>query len=74
MPSLRLFRACYRLKADGWTTPRFERVALPAAGGMEDQPALVLEQLDLIETVTNDLLAQLTAEHRKRKPSDERSG
>lgn len=59
---LDLYRSCYAIRAAGFTV-RYERVALPCAGGAAEQPAKEMVALEVIDRVMNELLV----EHLKRK-------
>ena len=52
---------------DGFTgAMHFERVALPAAGGVSDQPARTMEALDVLESVALAVMHERAKErHRK---------
>lgn len=45
---------------------RYERVALPSAGGLYDQPARDMEALDVLEATANAVLWEQAQERRTR--------
>lgn len=45
---------------------RFERVALPRAGGLYDQPARDMEALEVLEATANAVVAEQAKERRAR--------
>ena len=55
-PWLALFAACYQVRSNGAGAVWFERVALPAAGGVLEQPAKELMVLEHLEAVATELL------------------
>lgn len=62
------FDACYRVASDGFSgRVAFERVVLPHAGGVLDQPARLMESLQLIEAVASEELAADVAAYRRQK-------
>lgn len=65
---LALFDITYTLRVTGLGGVQWERVALPAVGGIEDQPAVDLLALDWIARVWNGWLA----EQRPRRAAGER--
>lgn len=71
--ALTLFDECYRPRRGDSGEVRFERVALPCAGGVLDQPAKVLAMLGWVERWQNDELRRAVVEHRrnKREQTDE---
>ncbi|MCK5642357.1 MAG: hypothetical protein KAJ19_16235, partial [Gammaproteobacteria bacterium] len=62
-----LFAHTHRVKSDGWTgAVNVERVALPAAGGIADQPARTLQALDVLEQTTVTIIKEQIRCGRKR--------
>lgn len=57
--------------SDGWIA--WERTALPVAGGIEDQPAKVMEAMALIAREENALI-QRAQKEAKAKRQSERNG
>lgn len=65
---LAAFDACYRVGVVGSGLLRYERIALPEAGGVLEQPAMVMEALDEMERIANE---ELAADARARRPTGE---
>lgn len=64
---LELFRQTHRLRVDGLSgSVRYERIALPRAGGVYDQPAQEMEALEVLEATATAVLHEQMAERRKR--------
>lgn len=55
---LGLFALTHELRSAGPGVVRYERVALPVAGGVADQPARTLEALNVIRHAWNGYIAE----------------
>jgi hypothetical protein len=68
---LTLFRHAYEMTSNGFGAMWFRRIALPASGGIEDQPAKVMQQLAWVESLENAILAEQAREKRQADESDD---
>jgi hypothetical protein len=69
--TIALFDLCYKPAIDGFSgTPKIDLVSLPAAGGMQDQPARVMQDLTMLEDVARDELREDLEDYRRKKNSD----
>lgn len=69
--ALGVFRYTYGIQV-GYASYWFERRALPAPGGVGDQPALVMQQLDVLERVQNAVIAEDSKRRKKKAPVEKR--
>lgn len=61
----------YQLRVDAFTgSAWFERVALPFAGGVYEQPAREMEALAVLESVATEVLHEQMKESRGRATQD----
>jgi len=71
-----IFHQTHQVRVDGLSGyVRFERTALPVAGGLYDQPARDMEALSVLEAVAAAVIDEQTKERRareKRKPKPRR--
>ncbi len=66
-----MFDLCYEPVLDAYKPARFERKALPVAGGMEDQPAYLMQALNAIESWSTDELNEDIREFKQRRETDD---
>ena len=63
-----MFGHTHELRADGLTgSLRFERVALPVAGGITEQPAKTMQALAVLESVALAVMSEQAKERRSRE-------
>ena len=68
-----LFRYTHAYRVDALTgEERFERVALPYAGGVAEQPVKTMEALDELERVATTLLTERSKDRELRRKAAER--
>jgi hypothetical protein len=65
--ALELFDLCYTPILREGVAPHYERVALPSSGGMEEQPARLMQELTLIEGYANSELIEDVKDYRRRR-------
>jgi hypothetical protein len=65
--ALAVFAATYGVTTSGMGACWFERQQLPATGGAEDQPALLVQQLEWLERIHNEVLAERMKEREDRR-------
>lgn len=75
---IELFHQTHQVRIEGLSGyVRYERTALPVAGGLYDQPARDMEALEVLEATANAVVAEQAKERRARekaKPKPRRRG
>jgi hypothetical protein len=64
---MELFERTHEVAAQGFGPALWRRMALPDAGGVEDQDAVTLAAMDFIRNVSNGLLLQERTKRRREK-------
>jgi hypothetical protein len=68
--TLTLFDLCYDTVIDVNTAPRFERRALPVSGGMNEQPAKLMQEFTQLERIATEELREDIREYRNKSKTD----
>lgn len=65
--AMAVFRHAYEVTSNGFGAVWYRRTALPVEGGIEAQPAKVMQQLQWLERLNNDQMAARMKEQREVK-------
>ena len=65
MQVLAAFDHGYRMRAGFGIAPHYERVSLPVAGGVSEQPARLMDALAIVERVSNEELQEGVKQQRQ---------